>query len=340
MSDKQQQQSPGVQQCPVSSSPSSEVVMCAQGTLRDAKTCNKFAHDIESVEDLRLLPHMLPVTGSPSTSSSRTASSVTGTMGTTTGLATPSISSVSFATSVTGSPGSDRTANDALLIYVARGYTGREKKLSPSTGSTNSSRSSTALSPNPYDKVCRRMRNSSCSSASSGFRSPVRVNSNMSVNTSSEMDIGRLPDPFTEDPRTPPSRFYDTTAPPTATLNKYARGARSMKDLRKIENDFPEKKNKDNAADVYLIEPIQGSCEAVIREYSIESLEDLRLLPSFSEICISHTAISFTPPSSRRTWSDGSLAELQELPSMSQSPKKENKNRSPDDSKRKMKYMS
>jgi len=47
------------------------------------------------------------------------------------------------------------------------------------------------------------------------------------------------------------------------TLNKYARGARSMKDLRKIENDFPEKKNKDNAADVYLIEPIQGSCEAV-----------------------------------------------------------------------------
>ena len=63
--------------------------MFAHGALRDAKTCNKFAHDIESVEDLRLLPHMLSVTESPSTPFNRTASSVTGTMGTATELTTP-----------------------------------------------------------------------------------------------------------------------------------------------------------------------------------------------------------------------------------------------------------
>lgn len=86
---QQQQQSPEMQQCPTSSSLSSEVIMFAHGARRDAKTCNKFAHDIESVEDLRLLPHMLSVTESPSTPFNRTASSVTGTMGTATELTTP-----------------------------------------------------------------------------------------------------------------------------------------------------------------------------------------------------------------------------------------------------------
>lgn len=55
-----------------------------------------------------------------------------------------------------------------------------------------------------------------------------QVNSSMSVNTSSEMDIVRLPDPFTEDPRTPPSRFYDTNALPNAVGLPTADGEATM----------------------------------------------------------------------------------------------------------------